>query len=61
MTDVIKNNTNYYIMRRALIPETFEDAKPELLASHRNNPLTPSRALASRAEARLRRPKIILR
>lgn len=59
ITDVIKNNNNYYIMRRgASVPKTFEDAKPELLASQRNSRAYAIAAqLASRAEARLKETK----
>jgi peptidyl-prolyl cis-trans isomerase D len=59
MTDVVKNGNNYYILRRgASVPKTFEDAKPELLASQRNSRAYAIAAqLASRAEARLKETK----
>jgi peptidyl-prolyl cis-trans isomerase D len=59
MSDVVKNGNNYYILRRgASVPKTFEDAKPELLASQRNSRAYSIAAqLASRAEARLKETK----
>jgi peptidyl-prolyl cis-trans isomerase D len=59
MSDVVKNGNNYYILRRgASVPKTFEDAKPELLASQRNSRAYAIAAqLAARAEARLKETK----
>jgi peptidyl-prolyl cis-trans isomerase D len=59
MSDVVKNGSNYYILRRgASVPKTFEDAKPELLASLRNSRAYALAAqLAARAEARIKETK----
>ncbi|HEX8774750.1 MAG TPA: SurA N-terminal domain-containing protein [Pyrinomonadaceae bacterium] len=59
MTEAFKQGNNYYIMRRgASVPKTFEDAKPELLASQRNSRAYAIAAqLAARAEARLKETK----
>ncbi|HEX8139839.1 MAG TPA: SurA N-terminal domain-containing protein [Pyrinomonadaceae bacterium] len=56
MTEVFKSGNAYYILRRGpAVPKTFEDAKPELLASQRNSRAYAIAAqLASRAEARLK-------
>jgi peptidyl-prolyl cis-trans isomerase D len=59
MTEAFKQGNNYYILRRgASVPKTFEDAKPELLASMRNSRAYAIAAqLAARAEARLKETK----
>ncbi len=59
VADVVRNGNNYYILRRgAAVPKTFEDAKPELLASMRNSRAYAIAAqLAARAEARLKETK----
>jgi peptidyl-prolyl cis-trans isomerase D len=59
MTEAFKSGNNYYILRRgASVPKTFEDAKPELLASQRNSRAYAVAAqLAARAETRLKETK----
>ncbi|MBA2501527.1 MAG: SurA N-terminal domain-containing protein [Pyrinomonadaceae bacterium] len=56
ISDPVKVGNAYYIFRRgASVPRTFEDAKPELLASARNNRSYAIAAqLAARAAARLK-------
>ncbi len=55
----IKYANNWYILRRgAAVEKTFEEAKPELLASQRNSAgYTAARQLADRAKARLQETK----
>ena len=55
----IKYANNWYLMRRgASVTKTFEEAKPELLASQRNTAgYTAARQLAARANARLKETK----
>lgn len=55
----IKYANNWYILRRGeSVPKTFEQAKPELLASQRNlKGYTAARELADRAAARLKETK----
>jgi peptidyl-prolyl cis-trans isomerase D len=55
----IKYANNWYLLRRgASVPKTFEEAKPELLASQRNTAgYTAARQLAERAKARLKETK----
>jgi peptidyl-prolyl cis-trans isomerase D len=55
----IKYSNNWYILRRgASVQKTFEEAKPELLASQRNTAgFTAARQLAERAKARLKETK----
>ena len=60
VTDVpIKYAGNYYILRRGdSVPKTFEQAKPELLVSARNNRgYSAAQKLADRAVARLKETK----
>lgn len=55
----IKYANNWYILRRgASVPKTFEEAKPELLASQRNTAgYTAARTIADRAKVRLQETK----
>ena len=55
----IKYGGNYYILRRGeAVPKTFEDMKPELLASLRNrNGYSAASKLAERAQKRLKETK----
>lgn len=55
----IKYANNWYILRRGeSVPKTFEEAKPELLASQRNRQgYDVARKLAERAKARLQETK----
>ncbi len=55
----IKYANNWYLLRRgAAVQKTFEEAKPELLASQRNTAgYTAARQLAERAKARLKETK----
>ena len=55
----IKYANNWYLMRRgAAVEKTFEEAKPELMASRRNTAgYTAARQLAERAKARLKETK----
>jgi len=55
----IKFGGNYYILRRGeAVPKTFEDMKPELLASLRNrNGYSSASKLAERAQKRLKETK----
>jgi len=55
----IKYSNNWYLLRRgAAVQKTFEEAKPELLASQRNTAgYTAARQLAERAKARLKETK----
>lgn len=61
ITGPIKSGNAYYILRRGDdVPETFEDAKPVLLARLRNNKsYTIAADLAQRAAARLKETKDI--
>jgi peptidyl-prolyl cis-trans isomerase D len=55
----IKYENNYYILRRGeSVPKTFEEAKPELLASLRNRKgYAEASKLAERAQSRLKETK----
>jgi len=55
----IKYANNWYLLRRGeSVPKTFEEAKPELLASQRNTAgYTAARQLAERAKTRLKETK----
>jgi peptidyl-prolyl cis-trans isomerase D len=55
----VKYGNAYYIVRRGnAIPKTFEETKPELLATQRNNRAYKAAAdLAARAESRLKETK----
>lgn len=55
----IKYANNWYLLRRgAEVAKTFEEAKPELLASQRNTAgYTAARKVAERAQARLKETK----
>lgn len=59
VTDPIKYKNAYYILRRGdSVPKTFEDAKPELLASLRNRRgYTVAQKLAQKAQERLKQTK----
>jgi peptidyl-prolyl cis-trans isomerase D len=56
VTDPIRHGGHWYILRRGdAVPKTFEQAKPELLVSARNNrAFTVASQLAQRAQARLK-------
>ncbi|HWN08979.1 MAG TPA: SurA N-terminal domain-containing protein [Pyrinomonadaceae bacterium] len=55
----IKYANNWYLMRRgAAVEKTFEEARPELMASQRNTAgYTAARQIAERAKARLKETK----
>lgn len=59
ITDAVKYNGNWYILRRGdVVTKTFEAAKPELLASARNTEsYAIASAIAQRAAARLKETK----
>lgn len=59
VTDAIKYKNAYYILRRGeSVPKSFEDAKPELLVSLRNQRgYTVAQKLAQRAQDRLKETK----
>jgi peptidyl-prolyl cis-trans isomerase D len=59
VTDAIKYKNAYYILRRGeSVPKTFEDAKPELLVSIRNQRgYTVAQKIAQRAQDRLKESK----
>ena len=59
VTDPIKYKNAYYILRRGeSVPKTFEDAKPELLVSLRNQRgYTVAQKIAQKAETRLKETK----
>ena len=59
VTDAIKYKNAYYILRRGeSVPKTFEDAKPELLVSLRNQRgYTVAQKIAQRAQDRLKEIK----
>jgi len=59
VTDAIKYKNAYYILRRGeSVPKTFEDAKPELLVSLRNQRgYTVAQKIAQRAQDRLKETK----
>jgi len=59
VTDPIKYKNSYFILRRGEpVPKTFEDAKPEILVSLRNQRgYTVAQKLAQRAQDRLKETK----
>lgn len=59
VTDAIKYKNAYYILRRGeSVPKSFEDAKPELLVSLRNQRgYTVAQKIAQRAQDRLKETK----